>query len=287
MKSSLQGALTALILLIALVAAFGPAINHMPKNTLRLFVGTILLLLGMQWLRKAILRYGGVIAIHDEAKIFHDEVAEAAQHAVNSRFKVHDWYSFVMSFKGVLLEGLEVIFIVISFADARIEQNKYAFIEAAIGALVAAIAAITIGLIAHKPLTKVPENTMKYGVGLMLTAFGMFWALEGLNVSWPHNELSIIFILITLFALTQVAIKVVVMRKPVRSKKLLFKELENSSSFVTRSFYFWWDFIIGDDWRMALVLGLALAVSSIVGAGIAIVATALVVALALGVLLPV
>jgi uncharacterized membrane protein len=286
MRSSLQGALAAMVVLITAVAIFGPTINSLPKNALRLTIGGVLLLLGGQWLRKAVLRYSGVLALHDEAKIYQEEISKAASIAVNQRLVVRDWYAFTMSFKGVLLEGLEVIFIVISFADARASATHSAMLIASISALLAAVLAIGAGLIAHKPLTRVPENTMKYAVGIMLMSFGAFWSLEGLGVTWKRGELNILWIIFVLFALTQFLIVAAKRRKPARSGRFAMKRFSENQNSVIKFLYFWYDFIIGADWRMAAIMGESLSLGHMLGHPVGYLALGVAVALGYGTLRP-
>jgi uncharacterized membrane protein len=180
-RSALIGAAAALAALTAVVAALGPALAVLPISTLRLFVGGILLVFGLQWLRKAILRAGGFKAMHDESAIF--AAQQRAARAVAPEASGIDWYTFTVSFKGVLLEGLEVAFIVVTFGGAQ--RNIGAGV---IGAVAAAVVVLLTGLVVHRPLSRVPENTMKYAVGIMLTTFGIFWAGEGAGLAWPGGD---------------------------------------------------------------------------------------------------
>jgi uncharacterized membrane protein len=189
-RSALVGVGAATLALAAVVAALGPALTVIPINALRLVVGGLLLTFGMQWLRKAILRAGGFLALHDEDTAFARERDQARQAVPDMRAGM-DWYSFTLSFKGVFLEGLEVAFIVISFgADGR---NGVATAAAAAGTALV-IVAVT-GALARAPLSRVPENTLKFAVGLLLTSFGTFWGAEGAGVSWPGGDAAILGIL--------------------------------------------------------------------------------------------
>jgi uncharacterized membrane protein len=185
-RSTLIGVGAALIVLAALVAALGPALCVVPIETLRLIVGALLLAFGLQWLRKAILRSSGYTPLHDEDAAFRRHREEAAKAGRDERAGL-DWYSFTVAFKGVLLEGLEVVFIVISFGSA---QNKIGL--AAAGAAAAFVLVVGAGVLARGPLEQVPENTIKYAVGLLLTSFGCFWGAEGAGVDWPGDELSLL-----------------------------------------------------------------------------------------------
>ena len=182
-RSALTGVGAAIVALAAVVAALGPALTLVPIDDLRLVVGALLLVFGLQWLRKAILRSAGLIPLHDEAEIFERERAEAAR-ATGERRAGLDWFAFVISFKGVFLEGLEVAFIVITFGTARTHGVALAAAAAAAALLVVVVA----GVLVHAPLSRVPENALKFTVGLLLTTFGTFWAAEGAGASWPGDD---------------------------------------------------------------------------------------------------
>jgi uncharacterized membrane protein len=193
-RSTLIGAGAAGVVLGILVAALGPALGSVPIDTLRLVVGALLLAFGLQWLRKAILRSSGYKDLHDEEMTFQAEQAQAAA-ARDDRRAGLDWYSFTVAFKGVLLEGLEVVFIVIAFGSAQGQLGL-----AAAGAGVALVVVVVAGLLVKGPLSRVPENTIKFAVGLLLTSFGCFWGAEGAGVDWPGDELSLLGV-IAFFAL--------------------------------------------------------------------------------------
>ncbi len=188
-RSPLVGIGAAGLLLAGLVAGIGPALKEVPIDALRLVVGFLLLTFGLQWLRKAILRASGYKALHDEEEAFKQERDEAARagHEVKAGL---DWYAFTISFKGVLLEGLEVVFIVITFGST---QGRVGLAAAAAGAAVLTV--IVVGMLVRAPLARVPENTLKFAVGLMLTTFGTFWATEGTGSHWPGSDLAILVIL--------------------------------------------------------------------------------------------
>src|SRR5438067_2307616 len=171
-RSAIIGTFTALAALTIVVAALGPALAVLPIDSLRLFIGALLLIFGLQCLRKAILRASGCKALHDEDAIFAEE--QSAARAAAADGTGIDWYTFTVSFKGVFLEGLEVAFIVVTFGGAQHNVGL-----AAIGAAAAAVAVLAAGLLVHAPLSRVPENTLKYAVGVLLTSFGIFWAGEG------------------------------------------------------------------------------------------------------------
>jgi len=198
-KSTFQGMAVALVVLAVITAAVGPAVGYLPLTALRVVVGALLAIFGLQWLRKAVLRATGYKALHDEASAYLREVTAAKEAAVVRRRGVSDWYSFTLAFKGVLLEGLEVVFIVITFGD-----NQKNVGAAVIGAA-AAISVVTLAGIAVKaPLTKVPENWMKFAVGVMLTSFGTFWGAEGAGVAWPGNDAALL-VLVPVVALAAAA----------------------------------------------------------------------------------
>src|SRR5205085_11340134 len=176
-RSALTGVGAAAIALVAVVAALGPALTLLPINALRLVVGGLLLVFGLQWLRKAILRAGGMKSLRDEGAAYSKEL-DAARRAAASGSGL-DPYAFTVAFKGVFLEGLEVVFIVLTFGAG---QHRVALAAAAAGAAVLLVAVA--GMAVHAPLARVPENAMKFGVGVMLTSFGMFWTVEGAGSSW-------------------------------------------------------------------------------------------------------
>ena len=183
-RSAGWGIAAALGALTLIIAALGPALASIPIDSLRVVVGVLLLIFGLQWLRKAILRSSGLKAQHDEDAIYRAEI-EALRDGGGRR--VHDWYAFTVAFKGVFLEGLEVAFIVVTFGGAQKNVGL-----AAIGAAAALVVVLIAGMIAHAPLSRVPENSLKFGVGIMLSAFGIFWAAEGAGVSWPGADASLL-----------------------------------------------------------------------------------------------
>lgn len=188
-RSALAGLGAATVALAVAVAALGPALRVIPLSALRLAVGALLLVFGLQWLRKAILRASGFKALHDEDAIFARELAEAETAARVERAGV-DWYGFVLSFKGVLLEGLEVIFIVLTFGSA---QGSIPLAAAGAGGALVLVAGV--GVAVRAPLARVPENAMKFAVGVMLTTFGIFWSAEGAGAHWPGSDASLLGVL--------------------------------------------------------------------------------------------
>jgi uncharacterized membrane protein len=195
-RSSLAGLGAATIVLAVLVAALGPALTVIPIQALRLVVGALLLVFGLQWLRKAILRASGYKAMHDEDEIFAREIAEAqgAEHVERAGV---DWYGFTLAFKGVLLEGLEVVFIVLTFGSAQGSIRL-----AAVGAAAALVLVAGIGVAVRAPLARVPENTLKFAVGVMLTTFGIFWSVEGAGGDWPGSDAAILGVLALVVAVS-------------------------------------------------------------------------------------
>lgn len=178
------GALAGLAALAVIVIALGPLLDRVPLNLLRLAIGILLLLFGMRWLRKAILRAAGVIRRHDEAGAFAAETAELRRDADQPHF---DLLAGFASFKAVLLEGLEVVFVVIA-----VSAGRGVLVPVSIAALSACLLIAAIGLAVHRPLSRVPENVLKFAVGVMLSSFGLFWTGEGLGVAWPGADLAVI-----------------------------------------------------------------------------------------------
>ena len=202
-REPLLGALLAIVLLGLLVLVFGQLIvTTIPEWALKLLVGTLLLLFGLRWLHKAVLRSAGVVAMHDEVRAFQDTVNQLGE-AVTRR----DWVGFILALKGVFLEGLEVVFIVIAVGGPG-----HAWTAAITGGLTAAAVVAAAGLAVRKPLARVPENTLKYAVGILLTSLGTFWAAEGMGASWPGDFLSI-FALAGIFVVAS-RLAVTLIRRP-------------------------------------------------------------------------
>ena len=195
-RPALAGTALALIALAAVVAVLGPALTVIPIETLRLVVGALLLVFGLQWLRKAILRASGWRAIRDEDAVFVRE-ADAARQASHEEHAGLDWYAFTVSFKGVLLEGLEVAFIVLTFGST---QGSIPL--AVVGATAAAILVVVAGVIVREPLSRVPENALGFAVGVMLTTFGIFWGAEGAGVDWPGGDAALPIVLVFVAAVS-------------------------------------------------------------------------------------
>jgi uncharacterized membrane protein len=206
-RSAFAGVGAAVVALTAITAALGPALTALPLNALRVVVGGLLLIFGLQWLRKAILRAAGFKALHDEQEAYERE-REAARAA--GRPERWDGYSFLISFKGVLLEGLEVVFIVLTFGA---NQHNVGLAAAAAGAAVLTVALT--GVVVHAPLARVPENAMKFAVGVMLTSFGTFWGAEGAGAHWPGGDAALLAIVPVTLAIALGMVSVLRRRAPV------------------------------------------------------------------------
>jgi uncharacterized membrane protein len=203
-RPAVAGSLAGLLVLALIVAAFGPMLQFIPIQILQFTVGVLLLLFGMRWLRKAILRSAGVIPLRDELAAFAGQAASLITEASHQNRRL-DWLAGVATFKAVVLEGLEVVFIVIAVGAAR-----GLLWPASLGALAAFVLILAIGLILQRPLARVPENTLKFGVGVMLSAFGVFWTGEGLGVAWPGRDLALVvfaalFLLVALLTARSIA----------------------------------------------------------------------------------
>ncbi len=280
---ALGGLGAAIVALTAIVLALGPAITSLPIDVLRVLVGGLLLIFGLQWLSKAILRSAGLKAKHDELQVYKQET-EAAR-AAGGRHVGFDAYAFAISFKGVLLEGLEVAFIVLTFG-----ANQHRVSVAAGAAAVAVLAVACAGIAARAPLANVPENALKFAVGVMLTSFGMFWAAEGAGAEWPGGEAALLAIILGVFLLATVlarSLQRAMMRRIAHPASHANIEAERATfaapddQFATalidprplgakgqaralapaRAV---WKFVVGDDWPSAIGVVLALALTAFV-----------------------
>jgi len=184
-RPALLGTALGLAVLFLLVVILGPALALIPLDTVQLVVGTLLLLFGLRWLRKAILRAAGVIALHDEEEAFAAETALLRQGAIIDR--TWDKLAITTAFKIVMLEGIEVVFIVIAIGAAG-----GLLVPASVGAVAALILVVALGIVLHRPLARIPENALKFAVGVLLCAFGAFWVGEGIGVAWPGADWSIL-----------------------------------------------------------------------------------------------
>jgi Ca2+/H+ antiporter, TMEM165/GDT1 family len=203
-RAPLYGTLVALLSLAFLVLVFGQLIvARVPESTLKLIIGTLIVLFGLRWLHKAVLRSAGVIAMHDENKSYADTVGELGGAAVRQ-----DWIGFTIALKGVFLEGLEVVFIVVAVGG-----TSGGLPIAVAGGLLAMVVVAALGLVVRKPLAQVPENTLKYAVGVILTSLGTFWAAEGMGATWPLDFVSVLGIAAVYFGASRVAVMLI--RRPV------------------------------------------------------------------------
>jgi uncharacterized membrane protein len=192
------GAVAGLLALAVIVVALGPLLDRVPLHVLQLAIGILLLLFGLRWLRKAILRAAGYIPLHDETAAFASETAELREQARRHEQRL-DWLAGVTSFKAILLEGLEVVFIVVA-----VSAGRGVLVPVSAAALAACILVALVGVLVHRPLSRVPENKLKFAVGVMLSAFGLFWTGEGFGVAWPGEDLAILGF-IALFLVTGLA----------------------------------------------------------------------------------
>ena len=198
-RSALSGAATAIVLLMALVAGLGSTLTRIPLQTLQSVVGTLLLLFGLRWLRKAILRSAGVIPLHDEAAAFAEKSAAMRQQANSGAW---DRIAFATTFQITMLEGIEVVFIVVAIGAGGVGLLW----PASIGASAALLAVALLGLVLHRPLARVPENALKFVVGVLLSGFGSFWAGEGLGLEWPGEDWSLLGLVTGFLAAALIAI---------------------------------------------------------------------------------
>ena len=202
-RAPLYGTVAALVSLAVLVTVFGQLIvQRVPESSLKLVIGTLLLLFGLRWLHKAVLRSAGVVALHDEEHAYQQTVTELQGAAARA-----DWVGFVIAFKGVFLEGIEVVFIVVAVGGTS--KN---FPVAIAAGLLAMLVVAVVGVVVRKPLARVPENTLKYAVGIILASLGTFWAAEGMGASWPFDFVSIFVLVAAYLAASQLAVQLV--RRP-------------------------------------------------------------------------
>ena len=184
-RSALTGSVTAIAVLLLIIAALGTALSHIPLPIVQLVVGTLLLLFGLRWLRKAILRSAGQIPLHDEHAAFQKNTE--AMHRLGRGPATWDNIAFAAAFNITMLEGTEVVFIVIAIGAGHTGM----LLPASLGAVAALLVVIALGLILHRPLARIPENTLKFAVGVLLSAFGTFWVGEGMHLAWPGADWSI------------------------------------------------------------------------------------------------
>jgi uncharacterized membrane protein len=261
-SSAMSGVVSAALLLTALVGVLGPALTQLPIDILRTVVGALLLIFGLQWLRKAILRAAGLKAKHDERQVYRHELDAARQLGPTGRGL--DRYGFAVAFKGVLLEGLEVAFIVLTFG-----ANQHRVGVAALAAALAVLLVIAVGAAVRAPLARVPENTMKLAVGVMLSSFGMFWGTEGVGASWPGGDASLLVIVPALLLIAMAIAR----RVSADAQAALDGEDDTRDSGspepdrrhgrVAQALLGVWEFVVGDDWRTAGGVVLALVLTSL------------------------
>ena len=266
-RSAAAGTVAALVVLALIVLIAGPSIQLLPIGVLRLIVGALLLVFGLQWLRKAIARASGAKPLHDEAAIYQRTVAASEGAERRARFGVSDGYAFVLSFKGVLLEGLEVVFIVVTFGSSAHQLGV-----AAVAAAAAVIVVAALGFAVRGPLSRIPENTLKFIVGILLTTFGIFWSAEGAGAQWPGSDLALLAVVVFVGALSAVSVLVVRAR---RRQRVLVAATPAATSApevapasphrppgaLRRFGLFWYDYLVGDDWQVAVGVVLALVVT--------------------------
>ncbi len=263
--SAISGVGASILVLAAIVVVLGPGLTRLPIDVLRAAVGGLLSVFGLQWLRKAILRAGGLKPKHDERQIYRQEL-DAAREA-GTHLSGFDGYAFAVSFKGVLLEGLEVAFIVLTFGA---NQHRVALAGAAAG--IAVLVVIAAGVAVRAPLARVPENTMKFAVGVMLSSFGMFWGAEGAGASWPGGEAALPVIVAGLL----LAAVIMARRASVATPTALSVAEAHTTThagtpdrsviltWVRKKLLGVWEFVVGDDWRTAVGVVLALALTALV-----------------------
>jgi uncharacterized membrane protein len=259
--SAISGVVAGVVVLSAVIAVLGPALAVIPLAALRLFVGGLLLIFGLRWLCKAILRAAGLKARHDEVAIFATEVAAAEAAAVIRRPVVGDWYAFTLSFKGVVLEGLEVALVVVTLG-----ANQRSIPLASLAAITAVLVVTIAGVLVQAPLTRVPENTMKFIVGIMLTSFGVYWGAEGAGAQWPGED-SALLVVVPGVALVALALTALLRRTEARPVAAAPVPTENKGRIMARRLAafgtFWYEFIVGDDWLVAVGVVCALALTCV------------------------
>lgn len=200
-RSALTGVAGGVGLLVVMIIVFGPLLGQIPIKPLQLFVGVLLLLFGMRWLRKAILRVAGVIMLHDEQAAFDAETAQLRATSGKSASTL-DPLAVATAFKAVLLEGIEVVFIVIA-----VGATANMLVPASLGAALAGVLVIALGVVLQKPLARIPENTLKFAVGVLISAFGIFWVGEGFGLVWPGEDLAILVLAAALLIVALASVK--------------------------------------------------------------------------------
>ena len=206
-RSALAGTAVGLAALAAIIALFGRAIGTIPIEYLQVVIGALLLLFGIRWLRKAILRSSGIVALHDEEAIFAEQTRTLRSSA--SAATRWDGLAMLTAFKAVVLEGIEVVVIVVGVGAAG-----DMLVPASIGALAACALVAVAGTLLHRPLARIPENLLKYAVGVIMTAFGWFWFGEGVGIDWPYGDAAIPVLIAVLLAVSAIAARVAPAARP-------------------------------------------------------------------------
>ncbi|MGC1548862.1 MAG: hypothetical protein WA777_10045 [Rhodanobacter sp.] len=199
-RSALAGSGVALLTLLLIIALLGPALTRIPLKEVQWVVGALLLLFGMRWLRKAILRAAGILALHDEAATYASQTK--ALQGLGSMVRGWDKLAFAAAFKITMLEGIEVVFIVIAIGAGGVGL----LVPASVGAFAALLVVVALGIAVHRPLARVPENTLKFLVGVLLSAFGTFWVGEGLDFAWPGGDWSILGLIAGFFTVATLCV---------------------------------------------------------------------------------
>jgi len=203
LRPAILGTAAGLAILLALVLAFGSTIESIPLALLQLIIGALLLMFGLRWLRKAILRAAGIIGLHDEERAFARETDQLREEALRKESRL-DWLAGITACKAVVIEGVEVVFIVIA-----VGAGHGLLVPASLGAAAACALVLAAGAVVRQPLTRVPENTLKFCVGVMLSAFGVFWFGEGLGIAWPGADLAIPGFMLLFLAVALVLVRIV------------------------------------------------------------------------------
>jgi uncharacterized membrane protein len=261
-KSSLSGVAAGFAVLAVLIAVFGSAIPYVPIDILRTVIGVLLVLMGVQWLEKAILRYTGLKAKHDEAKIY--ETCKLKIDSVKEDRSGFSNLGFLTSFKGVVLEGLEVAVIVITFGSTGDVNQSEGILTTSLGAAIALLVVMALGVMVRKPLANIPENTFKFFVGIMLVTFGTFWSGEGFGIAWPYADVFLVVLGIVFLSLCLLLIDWIG-RRTVNQK---IKETDpRKYSIPRRILWEFFDFFCGDWTVLGGVAITVAAVNLLIGIG--------------------
>lgn len=205
-RAALGGAVAAAVLLAVLVGLFGPQLAHFNVPAFKLVIGTLLLLFGLRWLLKAVLRAGGAVALRDEGQLYAKETAALSAEGTLPSAQGFDFGAAGAAFNGVFIEGVEVVFIVLAVGAAG---GPAKLIPASLGAVAAALVVIALGIAARRPLTRIPENALKLSVGALVSAFGTFWTGEGLRLAWPGGDWATIVLTLAYAAVAGIGVALV------------------------------------------------------------------------------